>query len=34
VGVVVDHRFYITSVSPVRIMFPNSHYEQWDSRFW
>ena len=33
-GVVVDRKYYITAVSQVRIMFPNSHYEEWHSRFW
>jgi hypothetical protein len=31
VGIVVDQRFYFTDVSPIRMMFPQAHYEDWSS---
>ena len=34
VGLVIDKRYYITSVSQVKLLFPNCHYESWDSRWW
>ena len=33
-GVVIDKRYYITSVSQVQLLFPNCHYETWDARWW
>jgi len=34
VGLVIDKRYYLTSVSQVRLLFPNCLYETWDSRWW
>ena len=34
VGLIIDRRFYITSVSQVKLMLPSGHYETWDSRWW
>ena len=33
-GLVVDKKFYVTDISQVKLVFPNCHYEDWDSRWW
>lgn len=33
-GLVIDKRYYITSVSQVKILFPNCLYEGWEERWW
>ncbi|CDW71563.1 nucleic acid helicase [Stylonychia lemnae] len=34
VGIVKNQRFYMTDISPIQLLFPNSNYQTWDSRFW
>lgn len=34
VGIVVDQRYYFTDVSPLQLMFPQGHYEDWSAQFW
>ena len=34
VGIIVDQLYYFTDISPIRIMFPQAHYEDWSDQFW
>lgn len=34
VGIVIDQMYYFTDVSPLRMMFPQGHYEDWSSQYW
>lgn len=34
VGIIRDQRYYITDISLVSLMFPNSKYDTWDHRYW
>lgn len=33
-GIVEDQKFFFTDVSPLRMMFPQGHYEDWSAQFW
>lgn len=34
VGIIEDQKFFFTDVSPLRMMFPQGHYEDWSAQFW
>jgi hypothetical protein len=34
VGIIIDQKYYFTDVSPIRMMFPSGHYEDWCDQFW